>query len=80
MTGRQIEIACAATPFRPFELMLADQRTVLVEQPDLIVPTGDGSLVTIYQQPADVEIIDLTLVVSIRFRVAGLFDDSILEA
>ena len=79
MTGKQIEIARTATPFRPFELLLADQRSVLIEQPDLIVATGDGTLVTVFRQPDDIEVIDLALVVSLRFRLPGLFDDSVID-
>jgi hypothetical protein len=79
MSGKDLNLACAATPFRPSELLLADQRSILIEQPDLIAPTGDGSLVTIYRRPHTIEVVDLVPVVSIRFSVPGRFDDSVLE-
>ena len=80
MTGEQIREICTAVPFRPFEMFLADGRTLEVEQPDLIYSGADGRVVRLYTRPDCVEIIDLLLVVSVRFRNASIFDDSILES
>ena len=80
MTGEQIREVCISVPFRPFEMLLADGRNLLVEQPDLIEPVGDGRVVRLYGRPDVVEVIDLLLVVSVRFRNPSVFDDSALES
>jgi hypothetical protein len=48
-----------AAPFRPYSLMLADSRELYIDQ--------NEELVTGFDMSGGVEIVDLTLVVSLRY-------------
>jgi hypothetical protein len=80
MTATQVSELLAATPFRTFELLFTDGRSLVIEHPDLVKGHGEERLITTYSRPDQVEIIDLAHVVSVRFRLPGLFDDQTLGA
>ena len=61
-----------ASPFRPFTLCLADGRSLFVPAADCITLGEDARVVFIYVPGADeTELVDLALVVSIRFSETG---------
>ena len=76
MTANQVRDLLDATPFRTFELLFTDGRSLVIDHPDLVKGSGDERLLTAYSRPDQVEIVDLALVVSARFRLPGLFEDS----
>lgn len=80
MTGNQVRDLLGATPFRTFSLLLTDGRSVVIDHPDLVKGSGDERLLTIYSRPDQVEVVDLTHVVSVRFRLPHLFDDAAPES
>jgi hypothetical protein len=55
-----------AAPFRPYSLMLAD-RELYVDHPDFVSASKNEELVPGFDMSGGVEIIDLTLVVSLRY-------------
>lgn len=77
MTARAIEWLGNATPFQPFEICLADARILHVKHPDFVTLgiVADEETVTVFQDENTVEIIDLLLVVSLRYRDLKLDDD-----
>ena len=81
MTAKQFRELLDAAPYRTIELLFTDGRSLVIEHPDLVAAaTGEERLITTYSQPDQVEIIDLAHVVSVRFRLPGLFEDSALES
>lgn len=69
MTATQVLAFRDATPFKPFELLLADGRAIAVQHPDFATVSEDEELIHIYELPDGVEVIDLMLVISVRTPV-----------
>ena len=80
MTAVQIAALREASPFREFDLFLADGRVIRIEHSDLIQLATDGRTARIYTRPDLIEYLDLSLVVSSQTRSPGLFDDETPEA
>ena len=81
MTAKQFRELLDVAPYRTIELLFTDGRSLVIEHPDLVAAsTGEERLITTYSRPDQVEIIDLAHVVSVRFRLPGLFDDQTLGA
>jgi hypothetical protein len=59
MTIDQLRSFRNATPFRPFEIRLADGRSLVVDHPECLAVTSTGR--TIGVAVDDVEIVDLCL-------------------
>jgi hypothetical protein len=68
MTVDQIVKLQQAAPFRRFEILLADGRSVTVDHPDFLNVSPDWRLVTVSTVSGDIEIIDVLLIVSLKFR------------
>jgi hypothetical protein len=54
-----------AQPFRPFDVRLADGRTIRVDHPDFAMMSRSGRTVAVYTQDDHFKVIDLLLVVSL---------------
>jgi hypothetical protein len=72
MTHEQIERLYWLRPFQPFEMMLVDQRTVRVENFDFISLAAHRTTITVYELPDQAEVIDVSLVISLKFREPDL--------
>jgi hypothetical protein len=59
-----------ATPFQPFEMHLADGRTIPVDHPELVAIYPSGRTVAIVVDDI-LEVIDLLLVASLKHRSNG---------
>ena len=72
MTADQVAQLQRAAPFRPYTLLLADARSIEVEHPDFVSVNEDEEIVMVEDKSGTIEIIDLLLVVSLRYaaRVA----------
>lgn len=57
----------AAAPFLPYWMMLADSREIPVDHPDFASVSEEEESITIYDMDGGVEVVDLTLVVSLRY-------------
>jgi len=75
MIYEQIDRLLRMRPFQSFEMSLADQRTVRVTNLDFVSLLGDRRTVAIYALPDEAEVIDLNLVVSLKFREPDLMID-----
>ena len=75
MINEQIERLLEARPFRPFEMLLSDQRKVTVANLDFVSLLGDRRSVAVYELPDEAEIINLDAVVSLKFREPDLMID-----
>ena len=72
MTSEQLERLHRLQPFQPFEILLADRRSVRVENLDFWSLSPDRRTVTVYELPDRAEVIDLELIVSLKFREPDL--------
>jgi len=61
----------AARPFKPFEIHLADSRSLTVEHPEMLSQSRTGRTIAVASPDDTIEIIDLLLVVSIKPVVNG---------
>jgi hypothetical protein len=66
MTIQQLRAAHRATPFRPFTIHMADDRTFHVPHPDFLSMSQTGRTVIIYQQDDEFSILDLLLMTEIQ--------------
>jgi hypothetical protein len=72
MTAEQVLNLQRAIPFQPFELLLADGRGLTAASADCMNLASDGRSLFLFLPPSDAtEIIDLMLVVSLRFSEEG---------
>lgn len=55
-----------ATPFRPFDLKMADGDTIHVHHPDFIARAPGSSTVTVYDRDEHFRIVHLSMVVTIE--------------
>ena len=56
-----------AAPFRPYSLILADGRQLYIDHQDFVSASKNEELVAVFDMSGGVRIIDLTLVVSLRY-------------
>jgi hypothetical protein len=56
-----------AAPSRPYSLILAEGRQLYIDHPDFVSASKNEELVTGFDMSGGVEIVDLTLVVSLRY-------------
>jgi hypothetical protein len=75
MIHDEIERLLRIGPFQPFEMLLADQRKVAVNNLDFVSLLGDRACVVVYRLPDEAEIINLDTVVSLKFREPDLMVD-----
>lgn len=68
MTAHEVRRRLNAVPFRHFELCLADGRALPVEHPDLLAFEDGARTVVLCQRESLLEVVDLMLVLSIRFN------------
>jgi hypothetical protein len=66
MTIQQLRAAHHATPFRPFNIHMADGRAFTVPHPDFLSMSPTGRTVIIYQENEDFSILDLLLMTEIE--------------
>ncbi|HEV3342616.1 MAG TPA: hypothetical protein VG125_19745, partial [Pirellulales bacterium] len=71
MTIEQIRALYEQRPFQPFEIHLADGRTLTVEHPELMSRSVSGRTIAASRPDDVIETIDLLLVVSINPRPNG---------
>lgn len=60
-----------ATPFRPFDVHLADGRVYHVAHPDFLARSPSGRTITIYQPDDSGADIDLLLVTALEWHANG---------
>jgi hypothetical protein len=66
MTIEQLRQMHAARPFRPFEIHLADGRSLTVDHPEMLARSQSGRTIAVARPDDTIEIVDLLLVVSIK--------------
>jgi hypothetical protein len=66
MTIEQLRKMHSARPFQPFEIHLADSRTLTVEHPEMLSQSQTGRTIAVASPDDTIEIIDLLLVVSLK--------------
>jgi hypothetical protein len=71
MTIEQLRQMHQSRPFQPFELHLADGRTLTVEHPEFLAQSQTGRTIAVGQADGVLEIVDLLLVVSLKPRSNG---------
>ena len=71
MTVQQLRNMHQARPFRPFDIHLADGRSISVEHPELLAVTLGGRTIAVAVEEDAVEVIDLLLVTSLKPRTNG---------
>jgi hypothetical protein len=69
MTTEQIRKFHQARPFLPFEIYLADGRSVKVNHPEMLAL--GGRTIAVFDEPEAAEIIDLLLVTSLKPQKSG---------
>jgi hypothetical protein len=67
MTADQVLRLQNAAPFKPYWLRLADGRVISVAHPDFVGVSGDDHIISVEDDSGGVEIIDLALVISLRY-------------
>jgi hypothetical protein len=68
MIAAQVRARIEAPPFREFDLCLADGRAIQVAHPDQLGFSGGNRVVSVSTPDGIVEVIDLMLVLSLRFH------------
>jgi hypothetical protein len=71
MTIEQIRHLHLARPFQPFDIHLADGRTLSVEHPEFLAQSPTGRTFVVAHPDGYHEIVDLLLVVSLEPRANG---------
>jgi hypothetical protein len=66
MTIEQLRQMHATRPFRPFEIHLADSRSLAVNHPEMLSQSQSGRTIAVARPDDTIEIVDLLLVVSIK--------------
>jgi len=66
MTIGQLRKMHADRPFQPFEIHLADSRTLTVQHPEMLSQSQSGRTIAVACPDDTIEIVDLLLVVSIK--------------
>jgi hypothetical protein len=68
MTDKQFRELCLSRPFQPFDLHMADGRTIPVSHPELICPTSEKRSFGVGRPDGEIEHIQLSLVKSVTPR------------
>jgi hypothetical protein len=68
MTIEQLRELHQARPFQPFDIHLADGRTLTVRHPEFLSHTPAGRTIAVSDTDETIEIVDLLLVVSLKPR------------
>lgn len=71
MTVEQLRKIHQARPFHPFEIHLADGRSLLVSHPECLAITPPGRTIGVGLDDGTIEIVDLLLVTSLKPRTNG---------
>ena len=71
MTIDQLRKLHQARPFHPFDIHLADGRTVPVEHPEMFLAPPPGRTIGVGMDDGTIELFDLLLVVSLKPRGNG---------
>ena len=71
MTVEQLKAVCAAQPFQPFVLHLADGRQIPVQHPEFIFTVPSGRTIFVVQPDDTTNIIDLLLVTDTERKPAA---------
>jgi len=71
MTIEQLRTMHRATPFRPFDIHLADGRSLPVEHPEVLAIVPPGRTIAVGLGDGTAEIVDLLLVTSLKPRAKG---------
>jgi hypothetical protein len=71
MTIEQMRKLHSARPFQPFDIYLADGRTLPIEHPELLLQSQSGRTIAVANADDTIEVVDLLLVVSIKTRPEG---------
>jgi hypothetical protein len=71
MTIEQLRLMHQARPFRPFEIYLADGRSIPVEHPEFFSQSTSGRTIGVAVGDDAIEVIDLLLVTSLKPRSNG---------
>jgi hypothetical protein len=71
MIVEQLRGVLGAKPFRPFEIYLADGRSLKVPHPEFLAPSPAGRTVIVFFSDGGFEVVDLLLVTSLKVRANG---------
>ncbi len=71
MTIEQLRKMHQARPFQPFDIHLADGRSLPVEHPEFLLQTPGGRTIAVGLADETTEIVDLLLVTSLKPRGNG---------
>lgn len=71
MTAEQVARLQCAAPFKPYWLQLTDGRSLYVDHPDFVSVSEEDQLIRVEEESGAIEIIDLMLVVSLRYGGNG---------
>jgi hypothetical protein len=71
MTVDQLRKMHQAKPFQPFDIHLADGKSVPVEHPEMLAISPPGRTIGVGVADGTIEIIDLLLVTSLKPRANG---------
>jgi hypothetical protein len=71
MTAEQLRKLHRAKPFQPFDIYLADGRSLPVDDPELLAITPPGRTIGVALRDGTIEIVDLLLVTSLKPRTNG---------
>jgi hypothetical protein len=67
VTSDQVTRLQNSAPFKPYLILLADGRSIHIRHPDFVSVSDKEQLLFVYDLRDNVEIIDLLLVVSLRY-------------
>lgn len=71
MTIDQVRKLHRAQPFRPFEIHLADSRSLMVDHPELLAVIPPGRTIVVGLPDGTAEIVDSLLVTSLKLHTNG---------
>lgn len=71
MTVEQLRRMHQARPFQPFDIHLADGRTLPVDHPEFLAVPNPGRTIGVGCHDGTIEIVDLLLVTSLKPRPNG---------
>jgi hypothetical protein len=71
MTIEQLRKMHQARPFQPFDIFLADGRSLPVEHPEFLAVTPPGRTIGVGLNDGTIEVVDLLLVTSLKPRSNG---------
>lgn len=71
MTIAQLRKMHQARPFQPFEVNLADGRSLRVDHPEFLATNPPGRTISVGLEDGTFEVVDLLLVTSLKPRANG---------